>query len=104
MLVFAGWTLDLIRRELLSPAGVTVHLSSGEFGLLRVLLERAQRVLTRDQLLEYARGSESDSFDRAVDVQISRLRRKLGDKGDVIRTVRSEGYMLDAKVTLKAAR
>jgi two-component system OmpR family response regulator len=104
MLVFAGWTLDLIRRELLSPAGVTVYLSGGEFGLLRVLLERAQRVLTRDQLLEYARGSESDAFDRAVDVQISRLRRKLGDKGDMIRTVRSEGYMLDAKVTPKAAR
>jgi two-component system OmpR family response regulator len=104
VLVFAGWSLDLIRRELLSPTGVTVHLSSGEFGLLRVLLERAQRVLTRDQLLEFARGSDSDAFDRAVDVQISRLRRKLGDKGDVIRTVRSEGYMLDAKVTAKPAR
>ncbi|WP_420244192.1 response regulator [Roseiterribacter gracilis] len=101
-LAFAGWALDLIRRELLSPTGVTVHLSGGEFGLLRVLLERPQRVLTRDQLLEYARGSDSDAFDRAVDVQISRLRRKLGDKGDVIRTVRSEGYMLDCKVTRSA--
>jgi two-component system OmpR family response regulator len=98
---FAGWRLDLVRRELRSPAGVVVNLSSGEFSLLRAFVERPQRVLTRDQLLEYARGPDSDAFDRAIDVQISRLRRKLDDGGgghDLIRTIRNEGYMFTAKV------
>ena len=97
---FSGWRLDLIRRELRSPQAIVVHLSSGEFGLLRAFVENPQRVLTRDQLLELARGPESDAFDRAIDVQISRLRRKLDDSGgqDLIRTVRNEGYMFTAKV------
>ncbi len=98
---FAGWALDLVRRELCSPQGVVVNLSSGEFSLLRVFVERPQRVLTRDQLLELARGPDSDAFDRAIDVQISRLRRKLDDGGggqDLIRTIRNEGYMFTAKV------
>ncbi len=96
---FAGWRLDLVKRELRSPLGVVVHLSSGEFGLLRAFVEHPQRVLTRDQLLELARGPESDAFDRAIDVQISRLRRKIDDGGqDLIRTIRNEGYMLTAKV------
>lgn len=98
---FAGWRLDLVRRELRSPTGVVVNLSSGEFSLLRAFVERPQRVLTRDQLLEFARGPESDAFDRAIDVQISRLRRKLDDDGcghDLIRTIRNEGYMFTAKV------
>jgi two-component system OmpR family response regulator len=96
---FAGWRLDLVRRELRSPRGV-VNLSSGEFSLLRAFVERPQRVLTRDQLLDFARGPDSDAFDRAIDVQISRLRRKLDDGGgqDLIRTVRNEGYMFMAKV------
>lgn len=98
---FAGWRLDLVRRELRSPQGVVVNLSSGEFSLLRAFVERPQRVLTRDQLLEYARGPDSDAFDRAIDVQISRLRRKLDDGGggqDLIRTIRNEGYMFTPKV------
>jgi two-component system OmpR family response regulator len=97
---FAGWNLDLVRRELRSVHGVVVHLSSGEFGLLRAFVEHPQRVLTRDQLLELARGPESEAFDRAIDVQISRLRRKLDDGGgqDLIRTIRNEGYMFTAKV------
>ena len=97
---FAGWRLDLLRRELRSPQSVVVHLSTGEFGLLRAFVENPQRVLTRDQLLELARGPESDAFDRAIDVQISRLRRKLDDgRGqDLIRTVRNEGYMFTPKV------
>ena len=57
---FAGWRLDLVRRELRSPAGVVVNLSSGEFSLLRAFVERPQRVLTRDQLLEFARGPARD--------------------------------------------
>jgi two-component system OmpR family response regulator len=97
---FAGWRLDLVRRELRSPEGVVVNLSSGEFSLLRAFVERPQRVLTRDQLLEFARGPDSDAFDRAIDVQISRLRRKLDDGGgqDLIRTIRNEGYMFTPKV------
>ena len=97
---FAGWRLDLVRRELRSPEGVVVNLSSGEFSLLRAFVERPQRVLTRDQLLEFARGPDSEAFDRAIDVQISRLRRKLDDGGgqDLIRTIRNEGYMFTAKV------
>ncbi|MBR7619730.1 response regulator [Phenylobacterium sp. 20VBR1] len=98
---FAGWRLDLVRRELRSPPGVAVNLSSGEFSLLRAFVERPQRVLTRDQLLDFARGPDSDAFDRAIDVQISRLRRKLDDGGggtDLIRTIRNEGYMFTAKV------
>jgi two-component system, OmpR family, response regulator len=99
---FAGWRLDLVRHELRTPSGVVVNLSSGEFSLLRAFVERPRRVLTRDQLLEYARGPQSESFDRAIDVQISRLRRKLEDGGgtsELIRTVRSEGYIFTAKVT-----
>jgi len=100
---FAGWWLDLVRRELRSPQGVVVNLSSGEFSLLRAFVERPQRVLTRDQLLDLARGRESEAYDRAIDVQISRLRRKLDDSaGELIRTVRSEGYMFTAKVTRSA--
>jgi two-component system OmpR family response regulator len=97
---FAGWRLDLVRRELRSPQGVVVNLSSGEFSLLRAFVERPQRVLTRDQLLEFARGPDSEAFDRAIDVQISRLRRKLDDGGgqDLIRTIRNEGYMFTPKV------
>ena len=98
---FAGWRLDLVRRELRSPQGVVVNLSSGEFSLLRAFVEHPQRVLTRDQLLDYARGRDSDAYERAIDVQISRLRRKLDDNGDgeLIRTIRSEGYMFAPKVT-----
>jgi two-component system OmpR family response regulator len=99
---FAGWRLDLVRHELRSPLGVVVNLSSGEFSLLRAFVERPQRVLTRDQLLEFARGPQSDAFDRAIDVQISRLRRKLEDSGgdaELIRTVRSEGYIFTPRVT-----
>jgi two-component system OmpR family response regulator len=98
---FAGWRLDLVRRELRSPDGVVVNLSGGEFSLLRVLVERPERVLTRDQLLDFARGPDSEAYDRAIDVQISRLRRKLddgGQGGELIRTVRNEGYMFMAKV------
>ena len=98
---FAGWRLDLVRRELRTPDGVIVNLSGGEFSLLRAFVERPQRVLTRDQLLDLARGPDSDAYDRAIDVQISRLRRKLNDGetgSELIRTVRNEGYMFLAKV------
>jgi two-component system OmpR family response regulator len=98
---FAGWRLDLVRRELRSPQGVVVNLSSGEFSLLRALVERPQRVLTRDRLLDLARGPDTEAYDRAIDVQISRLRKKLDDGTggqELIRTVRNEGYMFTARV------
>ncbi|NEX95085.1 response regulator [Caulobacter sp. 17J65-9] len=99
-LEFLGWRLDLVRRELRSPRGLNVQLSSGEFNLLRALLERPMRVLSRDQLLDIARGPTSEAFDRAVDVQVSRLRKKLddGSGADLIRTIRGEGYMFVAEV------
>jgi two-component system OmpR family response regulator len=97
---FDGWTLDVLRRVLRDPLNVIISLSEGEFSLLRVFVERPQRVLTRDQLLEYARGPDSDAFDRAIDTQVSRLRRKLSTRtpSELIRTVRSEGYMFLPKV------
>lgn len=99
---FAGWRLDLVRRELRSPQGVVVNLSSGEFSMLRAFVERPQRVLTRDRLLDLARGPDTEAYDRAIDVQISRLRKKLDDGAgaqELIRTVRNEGYMFTVKVT-----
>jgi two-component system OmpR family response regulator len=100
---FDGWTFDIIRRVLRDPANVIISLSEGEFSLLRVFVERPQRVLTRDQLLEYARGPDSDAFDRAIDTQVSRLRRKLATRApsELIRTVRNEGYMFLPKVARK---
>ena len=99
-LTFDGWTLDLVRRELIRADGEAVQLSAGEFGLLRTFVERPGRILTRDQLLEAARGTEADVFDRAMDVQISRLRKKLDDDSgrDLITTIRGEGYRFDARV------
>jgi two-component system OmpR family response regulator len=100
---FCGWQLDLRRRELRSPDGVAMALSAGEHRLLTAFLERPQRVLSRDQLLDAARGRDSESFDRTIDVQISRLRKKLGaaDGPDLIVTVRSEGYMFSARPVLR---
>ena len=100
---FDGWRLDLVRRELKGPDGAVVNLSGGEFSLLRAFVENPQKVMTRDQLLDHARGPDSDAYDRAIDVQISRLRKKLDDgqspgSGGLIRTVRNEGYMFMAKV------
>ena len=99
-LCFAGWRLDLMRRGLTRPDGEAVTLSAGEFALLRAFAESAGRVLTRDQLLEKARGQDADVFDRAVDVSISRLRRKLDDGSglELIHTLRGEGYRFDARV------
>lgn len=93
---FVGWTVDFSSRELKDPSGVLVHLTDGEFVVLRAFVERPRRVLTREQLLNIARGPDSESFDRAVDVQVSRLRRKLKSNSELIRTVRNEGYMFVA--------
>lgn len=95
---FTGWKLDMLKRELTSPRGVVVDLSTGEYDLLLTFLEAPQRVLTRDYLLDAARNRSLEPFDRAIDVQVSRLRRKFGDSGDLIKTVRGAGYLFAADV------
>lgn len=98
---FAGWALEPARRRLLNPEGVEVPLTGGEYDLLLALIERPNRVLTRDMLLDLLRGREAGPFDRAIDVAISRLRRKLDDDGrhaQLIKTVRGGGYVLAATV------
>ncbi len=93
---FDGWILDKCKRQLRSREGTLVGLSRSEFNLLAAMAERAQRVLSRDQLLEITRGIEAECFDRSIDMLISRIRRKLkaDENGpELIRTVRGEGYM-----------
>jgi len=98
---FQGFVVDALRRQLKSPNGATILLTSGEFSLLSAFLDHPQRILSRDQLLDIARGQDADVYDRAVDVQISRLRRKLHACSDteIIKTVRGAGYMFDVAVT-----
>jgi two-component system OmpR family response regulator len=96
---FEGWRMDLDSHELLDPEGVLVHLSDGEFSVLRAFVEHPRRVLAREALLHAARGPDSEAFDRAIDVQVSRLRRKLrAGESDLIRTVRNEGYLFVPRV------
>ncbi|MDR3429274.1 MULTISPECIES: response regulator [Silvimonas] len=101
---FAGWTLDLRARHLVRHDGVLVMLSGGEFRLLKILLEHPQRVLNRDQILNLTQGRDADPFERSIDLQISRLRQKLGDDArapQLIKTVRNEGYVLSASVAVE---
>ncbi|KAF1005729.1 MAG: Transcriptional regulatory protein OmpR [Luteibacter sp.] len=93
---FAGWSLDVARRELRAADDTLVPLSGGEFDLLIAFVEHPQRVLTREQLIDLARGSRHEAFDRSIDVQVSRLRRKFSTDAhapEVIRTIRNVGYM-----------
>jgi two-component system OmpR family response regulator len=98
---FSGWTLDRGRRLLTAPDGVLVDLSGGEYDLLVAFLERPQIVLTRDQLLDITRGRFGGPFDRAIDVQVGRLRHKIeADPKNpaLIKTVRGGGYVLASAV------
>jgi two-component system, OmpR family, response regulator len=99
---FAGWSMDYMLRQIVSPEKLVVPLSNAEFRLLKVFVEHPGRVLSRDFLLNMARGRDMDLFDRSIDLLVSRLRQKLG--GDsralgLIKTVRGEGYLFDAEVT-----
>lgn len=98
--MFDGWTLNLPRRELLSPGGAVVDLTGAEFDLLSALIDYPQRVIARERLIELSRTRLGDSSDRSVDVLISRLRRKLSGAGKPapIITVRGIGYMLNVAV------
>jgi len=101
--MFNGWTFDLEQRHLVDPDGRVVMLSGAEFRLLRVLIQHANRVLSREQLLALGGVRQTESLDRAVDLQISRLRNKLRDDPRapaLIKTVRSEGYVLSASVSV----
>jgi two-component system, OmpR family, response regulator len=98
---FAGWLLDTGLRRLSSPDGVVVPLSGAEYRLLHIFVDHPQRVLSRDQLMDMTKGRDADPFDRSIDLQISRLRQKLGDDArspTLIKTVRNEGYVLAAVV------
>jgi len=98
---FERWRLDTGARELLRDDGVTVPLSTGEYDLLIALVDRPQRVLSRDQLLDLARGRGANALDRSIDTQVSRLRKKLEiDPAEprIIKTVWGGGYMFTPAV------
>jgi len=101
---FLGWTLHPRRRTLRTKHNVLVDLTSGEFDLLLAFVEYPQQILHRDRLLDLARGRTNQAFDRSIDVQISRLRRKIETnpaEPELIKTVRSEGYIFTADVAVQ---
>ena len=97
---FDGWTFDLGRRQLTSPDGVDVALTTGEFDLLSVFIQHSGRVLTRDYLMDQTRGRSWEAFDRSIDAQVSRVRRKIDDPKNpkLLKSVRGAGYVFTAKV------
>lgn len=102
--IFGGWRLDTVTRQLISPQGVAVQLSGSEYRLLKVFITHANRVLSRDQLMDMCRGKEIYPFDRSIDVQVSRLRQRLGDDAKeptLIKTMRGEGYVLAVPVSFE---
>ena len=100
---FDGWHLDLVGQMLRNPDGAAINLTSGEYKLLEALVTHANRVLSRDQLMDLVSSNDAAAFDRSIDVRVGRLRRKLGADGagpQYIRTVRNSGYIFAAKVEL----
>ena len=98
---FAGWTLDVTTRNLTAPDRVVIPLSGAEFRLLRVFLDHPNRVLARDQLIDLMLSRDAGPFDRAIDVQVSRLRQRLREDAKepaIIKTVRGQGYVFAAQV------
>ncbi|HEY3812603.1 MAG TPA: response regulator [Caulobacteraceae bacterium] len=100
-LSFLGFTVSPTRRRVKAPNGVSILFTAGEFALLCAFLSKPEVILSRERLLELARGGDASTSDRVVDVQVSRLRRKLHacSETEIIRTFRGSGYMFDAKVT-----
>jgi|TARA_R100001244_G_scaffold44182_1_gene39720 two-component system OmpR family response regulator len=99
--MFSGWTLKCDKRSLIDAEGVNISLSTGEYQMLLALVSRAGKVLNRDQLLDITQGREAHAFDRAVDNQISRLRRKIEadpKNPEIIKTVWGGGYVLAGEV------
>lgn len=98
---FAGWHLDTLGRRLFSAEGAEIDLTTGEYDLLHVFAENPNKVLSRDQLLQATRHRDAAPFDRAIDMQIARLRRKVetdADKPVLIKAVRGAGYIFTASV------
>jgi len=98
---FAGWELNVRLRRLRSPQGEIIPTTNSEFNLLVAFLAAPQRVLSREQLLELSRLHDDEVYDRSVDVQVGRLRRKIEPKGTrthLIRTERGAGYVFTAVV------
>ena len=98
---FAGWTLDAATRNLTSPQGVVVALSGTDFRLLKIFVDHPNRVLTRDQLIDLMLSRDAGPYDRAIDVQVSRLRQRLGEDAKepaIIKTVRGQGYVFATHV------
>jgi two-component system OmpR family response regulator len=102
VLFFAGWRLDRSRRRLERPGGAVVSLTDGEFGLLAALAEHLQIVLTREQLLDLVRGRSAIPFDRSIDMQVARLRKRIEanpEEPELIKTVRNKGYIFTPEVS-----
>ena len=98
---FAGWELNLRTRRLVSPQGQRVDITNGEFSLLQAFCAAPRRILSRDQLLELSRLNRAEVYDRSIDVQILRLRRKIESNPshpEYIKTERGAGYMFDVPV------
>ncbi len=98
---FAGWSLDCTTRNLKSPDGVVVALSGTDFRLLKIFVDHPNRVLTRDQLVDLMLSRDAGPYDRAIDVQVSRLRQRLNEDAKdpaIIKTVRGQGYVFAAHV------
>ena len=103
---FAGWLLDAATRNLTSPQGVVVALSGTDFRLLKIFVDHPNRVLTRDQLIDLMLAREAGPYDRAIDVQVSRLRQRLDEDAKepvIIKTVRGQGYVFAAHVEAGAS-
>lgn len=100
-LAFGDWLLDTAQRHLVDNTGTVVALSGAEYRLLRAFLDFPHRVLTRDQLLNFTQGRDTEPFDRSIDLMVSRLRQRLKDDAReprYIKTVRSEGYVFSSAV------
>ncbi len=107
LLTFGDWRLDTVGRHLLDRDGTTVALSGAEYRLLRVFIDRPQRVLNRDQLLNLTQGRDAEIFDRSIDLLVSRVRQRLGDDArepTYIKTVRAEGYVFSVPVEISEPR
>ncbi len=105
LFLFAGWTLGVATRNLLSPEGVAIALSGADYKLLRIFLDHPNRVLNRDQLIDMIQSRDAGPFDRSIDLQVSRLRRRLNDNPKepaIIKTARGEGYVLAAEVSVQS--
>ncbi|MDU6819783.1 MAG: response regulator [Leclercia adecarboxylata] len=107
IIAFGDWQLDISARHLLDPTGTIVALSGAEYRLLRVFVDHPQRVLTRDQLLNFTQGRDAELFERSIDLLVSRVRQRLNEDARTplyIKTVRSEGYVFSMPVSILEAK